>query len=305
MSGTKGFWRDVAVVAGHELSESLRSRRVLILAMLFVGGAVAGTAIFIDVLEGIEASLAKALDVADPGKAGAFARGFMGSEPFEDLLTKLIRDRELAKELAGLPPLSLFYGWMALTFSPVLVILTASETISQELAQGAIRFSLLRTDRLAFSAGKLFGQYVLLMVAVSAGAAGVWVTGYFAMDMFEGPQTALWLANLSMRAWVFAFAYLGLAVGLSHLTRSVPVSRALGLLSMLVVGAAWGIGRSDWAQERAPALADALLTLLPRAHLIDMWRPELLDRAPATLMLLTLGVGYFALGFRFRERRDV
>jgi ABC-type transport system involved in multi-copper enzyme maturation permease subunit len=301
----QGFWRDVAVVAGHELSEALRSRRVLILAMLYVGGAVAGTAIFVDVLESIEASLAQALEVSDPGGAGAMTRGFMQTEEFTKLLTKLIHDEGLAKELAGLPPLALFYGWMALTFSPVLVILTASETISQELSQGAIRFSLLRSDRLAFSVGKLVGQCFLLMVAVSVGAAGVWATGYFGMQEFEGADTALWLGLLSMRAWVFGFAYLGLALGLSHVTRSVPVSRALGLLSMLALGALWGLGKSEWAQERAPALADGLLSLLPRAHLLDMWRPELLDRAPAMLMLVALGLGYFGLGFRFRERRDV
>lgn len=301
----KSFWRDVAVVAGHELSEALRSRRVLILAMLYVGGAVAGTAIFIDVLESIETQLAQAVGVADPGGAGALTSGVMATPQFVDLMTKLISDRELATELSGLPPVALFYGWLALTFSPVLVILTASEAISQELAYGSIRFSLLRTDRLAFSVGKLFGQYVMLMVAVSAGALGVWVTGYLGMPLFEGADTALWLCLLSVRAWVFAFAYLGLAIGLSHLTRSVPLSRAFGLLAMLVIGALWGLAKSDWAQERAPQLADAALTLLPRAHLLDMWRPALLDRAPATLMLFALGAGYFTLGFRFRERRDV
>ena len=36
--------RDALVVAGYELADAIRSRRVVVLALLYVGGAVAGTA---------------------------------------------------------------------------------------------------------------------------------------------------------------------------------------------------------------------------------------------------------------------
>ncbi len=302
---TKSGLRDVAIVAGHELGESLRSRRVLILALLFVGGAVAGTLAFVEILESVEASLAQALAVAEPGKPGAVTAALMQSPEFLRILGRLVRDEALARELAGLPPLALFYGWLGLTFMPVLVMLTAAETISSELGSGSARFSLLRTDRLSFSLGKLAGQTLLLAIGIAGGALAVWVTGYAALGSFEAGRSALWLGLLSIRIGVYAFAHIGLAVGLSHLTRSVPLSRALALGSLLLLGAVWGIGRyNDAVREHAPGFADTLLTMVPRSHMLDLWQPTLVDRLPALFVLPALGVVYFALGYNYRARRD-
>jgi ABC-type transport system involved in multi-copper enzyme maturation permease subunit len=297
--------RDIAVVAGYELGEALRSRRVLILTLLFVGGAVAGTLVFVELLESLEATLAEALAVAEPGKPGAVTAALMQSPEFLRMLGRLVRDDALASELAGLPPLALFYGWLGLTFLPVLIMLSSAETISSELASGSVRFSLLRTDRLSFSLGKLAGQTLLLAVGIACGALAVWVTGYLSLGSFEAGRSALWLGFLSIRIGFYAFAHVGLAVGLSHLTRSVPLSRALALGSLFVLGALWGVGRySDVVREHAPGLADALLTLVPRSHMLELWQPALSDRLPALLMLVALGVVYFALGYGYRARRD-
>jgi ABC-type transport system involved in multi-copper enzyme maturation permease subunit len=305
VASAKTRLRDAAVVAGYELGEALRSRRVVILVLLFVGGAVAGTLAFVEVLESLEASLAQALAVADPGKPGAVTAALMKSPEFLRMLSRLVRDQALARELVGLPPLALFYGWLGLTFMPVLIMLTSAETVSAELATGSARFSLLRTDRLSFSLGKLAGQSLLMAVGVALGALAVWITGYFSLASFDAGRSALWLALLSLRISVYAFAYVGLAVGLSHLTRSVPLSRALAIGSLIALGALWGIGSyNDWVREHAAAAADTLLTLVPRSHMLPLWQPDVLDRAPALVMLGALGVVYFALGYAYRARRD-
>jgi ABC-type transport system involved in multi-copper enzyme maturation permease subunit len=297
--------RNIAVVAGYELGEALRSRRVLILTLLFVGGAVAGTLVFVELLESLEASLAEALAVAEPGKPGAVTAALMKSPEFLRMLGRLVRDDALASELAGLPPLALFYGWLGLTFLPVLIMLSSAETISSELASGSVRFSLLRTDRLSFSLGKLAGQTLLLAVGIACGALAVWITGYLSLGSFEAGRSALWLGFLSIRIGFYAFAHVGLAVGLSHLTRSVPLSRALALGSLFLLGALWGVGRyNDVVREHAPGVADALLTFVPRSHMLELWQPALSDRLPALLMLVALGVVYFALGYGYRARRD-
>jgi len=304
-SAPKRGLRDVAIVAGYELGEALRTRRVLIFALLFVGGAVAGTLAFVELLESLEAGLARALAVADPSKPGAMTAELMRSPEFLRMLRRLVRDEELARELAGLPPLALFYGWLGLTFMPVLVMLTSAETISAELATGSIRFSLLRTDRLSVSAGKLLGQSLLMLAGVYAGALAVWTTGYFSLSSFEAGRSALWLALLSIRVAVYAFAHVGLALGLSHLTRSVPLSRALALGALAVLGLLFGLLRNlDWIREHAAGPADAVLQLVPRSHLLDLWRPSLWDRLPSLVMLFALGTVYFAIGYLHRARRD-
>lgn len=293
------------MVAVQEIYEALRSKRVLILALLFVGGAVAGTLAFVDLLESLEATLAQALAVAEPGKPGAVTAELMRSPELTRMLSRLVGDDALASQLASLPPLALFYGWVGFTFLPVLIMLTAAETISAELATGSIRFSLLRTDRLSFSLGKLAGQALLMTCGVCAGALAVWLTGYFALASFEASATAGWLALLSLRIAVYAFAYVGLAVGLSHLTRSVPLSRALALGSLLVLGVIYGVARhSDYVREHVPGLADGLLVFVPRSYMLDLWRVDLLDRAPALLMLAVLGTLFFACGYGYRARRD-
>lgn len=278
---------------------------MLIFALLFVGGAVAGTLVFVDVLESLEASLAQALMVSGAAKPGAISAELMRSPEFQRTLARLIRDERLARELVTLPPLSLFYGWLGLTFMPVIVMLTSAETISSELASGSARFSLLRTSRLCFSVGKLVGQMLLVATSIACGAAAVWVTGYLSLSSFEAGRSGLWLSLLSLRIGMYAFAYVGLAVGLSHLTRSVPISRALGLSSLLLLGVAFGVGNhADVVREHAPELADALLGLVPRSHMLGLWQPDLADRLPASLMLVALGVVYFALGYVYRARRD-
>ena len=297
--------RDIAIVAGNELGEALRSRRVLILALLFVGGSVAGTLVFIDVLQSVETSVASALNVTHAGKPGAMTGTLMHSEQFVQMLGNLIHDERLARELSSLPPLALFYGWLGLTFMPVMVMLSATEAISSELASGSARFSLLRTSRLCFSAGKLVGQSLLVLTAIACGALAVWITGFVSLSSFDPAGTALWLLLLSLRIGVFAFAYVGLALGISHLTRSVPLSRALGLASLLALAMLSGLLEHAAVVRRyAPDVADAVLVLLPRTHMLDLWQPHIADRLPSIVMLSALGIVYFALGYRFRARRD-
>lgn len=301
----KSTLRDIAIVAGHELAEALGSRRVLIFTLLFVGGSVAGTLAFVEALETLEAGLATTLAVSDAGKPGAMTQELMRSPQFLRMLRRLVRDAALARELASMPPLSLFYGWLGLTFMPVLVMLTAAESVSSELSRGSLRFSLVRTERHAFSAGKLAGQTLLMLAGVFTGAAAVWLTGYFTLSGFEAGRTALWLALLSLRVGVYAFAYVGVAVGLSHLTASVPLSRALGLGSLLLFGVAYGVlRRNAFVQQHAAGIAETMLVAVPQSHTLSLWQPDLVERLPALVVLAALGVAYFALGYAYRARRD-
>ena len=305
MDGRKTPLRDVAIVAGHELADALRSRRVLTFALLFVGGAVAGTLVFVELLESMEATVAHALALSGGGKPGAVTQELMRSDQFIDALTNLVGDERLARELSGLPPLALFYGWIGLAALPMLIMLTASDCISSELANGALRFSLLRTARLSFSAGKLLGQMLLVLVGIASGAFAVLITGYFALANFEVGRNALWLSLLSLRIAWYAFAYVGIGVGISHLTRTVPLARGLALASLLVFSLISNVLRHvRWVREHAAASADAVLQLIPRTHLLDLWRPSFYERLPSIAMLTALGILYFALGFAFRARRD-
>lgn len=296
--------RDAWIVASFELVEALRSKRVLVLALLYVGGAVAGSVLFIDLLASIEATLASTLMVADPSKPGAMTRALIESEQFRAVVSGLIRDPKLTDRLITLPPLATFYGWLSLTFLPVLVMLTSVESITQELQSGSARFSLVRCDRLSWAVGKLLGQSALMLASLALGSLATLIVGLFRMQGVEVVPTLLWLLMLSARASIYGFAYVGLALGLSQLTRSVQVARALGLGVLALLGILRAVLDSDWTIERIPVLAASLRVVLPRSHQLDLWRPEVSERMPAMVMLVALGISYFAIGHLVRKRRD-
>lgn len=299
--------RDVWAVAAYEVLEAIRSKRVLIFAFLYVGGAVVGALAFIQVLESVHAAVYEALREAGQSTLAAQrlpdSAALVHSDEFLQVLGWLVDDPELAAELSSLPPLALFYGWVALNFTPLMVTLTAAESVSGELSSGAVRYALLRLPQINYSLGKLFGQGLLLVVSIACGALAVWVTGMLAMEGFEARSSALWLGYLSFRAVVYGFAYVGLVVGISHVSRGVPVARALAFAALLGIGFVSWLADIEAIAERIPFL-ESFAILLPPAHRLELWRPELSERWPAMVALLAMAFGYGALGFAYRARRD-
>jgi len=296
--------REIYLVAGFDLMESLRSRKALVLLALYVAGSVGASFIFLEALSSVEDVAAEQLRVATTTQPGAMTDTLMQSEQFLDMVANLVDDRELAESLVSVPAMALFYGWMSLTFAPILVTLTSSDAISSELGSGSVRFALFRTDRLSWATGKLAGQTALLGLGVFGGALAAFLVGWSQMAGFDASATGWWLARISLRSWVFGFAWLGLTMGISQLTRSTARARAGALLALFAAAVtnAW-LGGS-WMKEHAPVVGDTLAQLLPQAYRIDLWRPEVVDRAPAMIMCLALGALYFAAGHAVFSRRD-
>lgn len=296
--------RDALIIAAFDLGESLRSRKVLVFLVLYVAGAVASTILFTEVLQEVEEQLAAQLLVARTDTPGSLTQAVMESPELLGVLSRLVRDEELARELLRVPPVALLYGWVALTFGPIFVVLTSSDAIASEVASGSVRFALFRTDRAAWALGKLLGQAAMLAVGVALGAVAAWITGWARLASFAPLDTALWMVRYAGTSYVFAFAHLGLALGVSQLTRSVPWSRALGLFALAGVFAAHGwLGRDD-VREAAPVLADSVRVLFPAAHRIDLWRTSASEVLPAVAILVAIGVTYFVIGHARFARRD-
>jgi ABC-type transport system involved in multi-copper enzyme maturation permease subunit len=296
--------RDALVIASFDLAESLRSRKVLVFLVLYVAGAVASTVIFTEVLQEIEEQLAEQLLVARTDRPGSLTQAVMESPELLRVLEGLVRDDQLAAALVRIPPIALLYGWVAITFGPIFVALTSSDAISSEVATGSVRFALFRTDRTAWAAGKLLGQAALLAVGVALGAVAAWITGFIQLSSFAPLDTAIWLVRYTCTSYAFAFAHLGLALGVSSLTRSVPWSRALGLIALAAVFAAHGWLASDRVTEAAPVWSASARMIFPAAHRLDLWRISAGDVLPAVVILFAMGVSYFALGQLRFVRRD-
>lgn len=291
--------RDAWLVAAYELAEVIRSKRLWVLMLLYVGGAVLGASLFIEALQSIEDTLAA---LGPEGQQGASV-GLLATPQAQELLSWYVGDPAVAARLAVLPPLALFYGWMALSFIPVLATVTGAEAVSADLASGAVRYVLLRIPPLHYSAGKLLGQYLLLLWGILVGAAGVWLTGSMSMADFAPFDSAMWLVRLGLRASVYGFAFLGLALGVSHMCRSRSFARAYAFLALFTVSSLTWL--TEWEPVRQRVwLRQFTEGVLPSSYRLDLWNPELSQRLPALLGLLVLGLGYCGLGYLYRVRRD-
>lgn len=297
--------RAILLVARFDLGESLRSRKALVLLVLYVVGSTLGALVFVEILRSLELLLADALLVARTSRPGAMTETIMSSSRMLGVLERWTNDPELAASLVHTPPIALFYGWLSMAFLPVLVVLTSAEAISGEVATGSVRFAMPRVDRTRWAVGKALGQIALLAVGVSLGAVAAFVVAAIRLSSFEAWPAATALASYALSALVYGVAWLALALAASQLTSSVPGSRALALLAVTTAGAlAPGL---EWLAEHVgPAwLFLSVREALPSAHRLDLFRPDLVDRLPATLVLVAFAVAVFAAAHRRFAARDL
>jgi hypothetical protein len=286
------------LVAIFDLLESLRSRKAIVLLLLYFLGALGASAIFIRILtaikERLEEEVGQAVDMTQ----------LMSNPGMERVMGALAGNTEVAKAIVQIPPMALFYGWLAMNFVPLLVLFTSSDSISGDLSSGAVRFSLFRADRLSWAAGKLIGQTCLMMVGVLVGALACWLVGWLWLDGMPLGSTAYWLLRISGRTMVYSFAYLGMVMCASELTRTGIRSAALALAIMFFNSLAGGIVQAGPIMEQAPSFFFAVSKLFPNGHYLELWHPGLFQSGTAMLGLVVIGLGYFALGFLRFARRD-
>jgi ABC-type transport system involved in multi-copper enzyme maturation permease subunit len=289
--------RSVGLVARFDLFDSLRSRKAIALILIYIVISLAGSAIFIQGLNKLRERVEQRL-------GAEVTTEVLESDQTVEAITELVGDKELARTLVTTPPLALFYGWLALAFIPLVVVLTSADAISNELVTGSARYALFRVDRLSWALGKLAGQALLMVVGVLLGALASYLLGVFMLDKFDASGTAWWMARMAGRASVYGFAYLGVALCASMLVKSNGGARgiAIGLLFLLwMFGSLLGLKP---IVELAPVFIGAVHKVFPNAHSTDLWRPQLIHRLVAMGALVAIGAAYFAAGFARLSRRD-
>jgi ABC-type transport system involved in multi-copper enzyme maturation permease subunit len=290
--------QSIRLVATFDLLESLRSRKAVVLLLLYAVGALGASGIFIRILiairERLEEQVGQAVDM----------KQMMDSPGMARVVGALAGDNDVANAIVAIPPLALFYGWLAMNFVPLLVLFTSADAIAGDVNSGAVRFSLFRTDRISWAAGKLIGQTALMAVGVLVGALACWLTGLLWLDGMPAGATAWWLLRISGRSIVYSFAYLGMVMCASQLTRTGARAGGLALLVMFFCSAAGSLLTIEPIVEQAPGLVGALSKLFPGGHYMWLWHPGWFESGTAMLGLVAIGLCFFALGFWRFSRRD-
>lgn len=298
------FWRDILTVARHELSDSIRSRKAVVMLILYVAGSLLVCNGIVSGIHRAEAEISRTLGLAPSATTGTVIDNLWKSHHFQRIVRDMIGDRELAEQLISVHPMAIVYGLLAFAFTPVLVILLASPRISEELNSGSIRFALMRTSKWSWCLGKYLGQGFMTILALTLSAIATWCLLRFrimGMDSFSAAQGMMIYA---WKAWLFSLGYLGLALGISQLTHSPNKAMASGFGAWILF-AVLGVMSKTWTGEGWRQIWRGIHLALPSGHRMDLWRADPAHQLPAALFIFCLSLMYMAAGHIFLDRKDL
>lgn len=288
-------------VASFEVVEAVRSRLIVVLVLLYGGGAALGSTIFLKILAAAESTARTALSQQMRIDPSLLPQDLVREQAMP-WLAGLIEDEATRKLLLEMDPLSIFFGFATLKSVSLLVLLMAAASIASDVSSGAARFILVRCDRLAWTLGKTMGQAVLLagcllVAAVASAAAGAVIEEQLSAGRL------VWMLRTAFRTWIDGLAYLGIFAGVSMLSRTAMRARAGAVFAWFFCAVGHGILMANWWGEGEP-IARAAAWALPGHHDGGLWSGHLSVYLGSVAMLLLIGSGAFTIGYRVFDRRD-
>ena len=286
-----------------ECAGAVRSRRALVILVLYLlssGFCMVGT---INILGKMEEELSKALMLPESEKTGVVSVTLWKSPVFQKMVASGLRNDLVYYDIEGKHPAELIYAWFAFLCAPLLAVLVAGNRVSDDLKSGAVRYALVRVTRLEWTLGKYFGQVLMVGIALAVSALGAWLVAVFKLygvGMFELlPAMFGW----GFRAWLYALAWLGLALGISHLTRSGSRATAIDLVAVALF-TAWPMFLKVWAKGFEWPWLENFDAIVPSSVTLSLWRQSFTPLFTGGMHLLVLGLTYLMLGHAVFRRRD-
>lgn len=286
-----------------EWMDAIRSRRALVLLALYLVSAVGCMYGTISIFEKMEGELAQVLQLPEAEQTGVVSQTLWKSKPFQRIVRSVVSDELVYNDIRGRHPVELVYAWFVFLGAPFLVILVAGNRVSDDLRSGAVRFALVRCTRAEWSIGKCLGLAALIAGALVVGAVGAWVVAVCRLSGV-GALGLVWsMLGWGLRAWVYTLAWLGLALGVSHVTQSGSRATALGIFALVGLAILPAILQLCAKVFECPWLMNFEL-LAPSSAKHFLWRQGVAPLTAAAVHLVALGGAYFVLGFATFNRRD-
>lgn len=300
MRSLKRIWQ----TALCEWGGAIRSRRALVILLLYLASAVLCMNGTISVLGKMESELATVLQLPPSEETGVVSESLWKSKMFKQMVSKAVGNSLVFEDISKRHPVELLYAWFVFLCAPLLVVLVSGTRVSDDLRTGAVRYMLVRVTRLEWSLGKYFGQALMIVCALAVSALGAWVVTWFRLPGAIAAKMLLPMLEWGVRAWFYSLAWLGLALGLSHLTRSSGRATAMGILAMCLFSALpplLGLLQSHYGW---PGWVLEVEQLMPSGPKLDLWRSSFTPIASGAFHLLTLGFVYLMAGAAVFGRRD-
>ncbi len=295
--------RRIFQIARAEWSDAVRSRRALVLLVLYLLCAVGCMYGTISIFGKMEKELVKVLQLPANEQTGVVSATLWKSKPFQGMVRAVVSNQLVYNDISGRHPVELVSAWFSFLFAPLLVALVAGNRIADDLRSGAVRYAIVRCTRGEWTLGKYLGQALMIACALAVSSVAAWCVALCRLSGVEVGALLPSILGWGLRAWIYSLAWLGVALGASHLTRSGSRATALGIfaivgLSILPTVLFWCAKWLAW-----PWLENFDL-LAPSAAKGFLWRRGFAPFAAATGHLLALGLTYLALGSAVFRRRD-
>jgi len=296
-------WRDITLVMRHELTDALRSRWALALAILFLVALVLGFNASLNLLHRVETQLAEAMQI-EAGGAGMVTESLWKSPRFRRFIEDAVDDKDIARGLFNTPPTALIYSFITAALLPLLVMLTTSTRIADEVSTGSIRYAVFRTSRPAWVLGKFLGQALMIGAALGLSLVCAWVLAVVRVKGLAAGPAFAFMAVFAAKAWVFALTFIGLALGVSQLCRSPHLAVMLGLVIWTALNVLSFVA-DRYAGPGWRSLWTAANLLTPGAHDGDLWRQDAPHVLANLLFLFSLAGLYLGAGYLRLSRKDL
>ena len=274
-----------------EWENALRSRRALVLLLLYLASAVLCMNGTISALGKMEQELVRVLKLPDSGQTGVVSETLWKSKSFRSMVAVSVDDRLVFEDISKRHPVELLYAWFAFLCAPILVVLVSGTRVADDLRTGVARYMLVRVTRLEWSLGKYAGQALMIACALAVSAVGAWCVAFWRLPAETATRLFPAMLGWGASAWFYSLAWLGLALGLSHLTRSGMRATAFGILA---IGAC----------SVLPHFFPSIELFVPSGARMGLWRTSFTPQAVAVFHLVTLGLVYLMAGAAVFARRD-
>ncbi len=275
-----------------EWENALRSRRAVMLLLLYLAASVLCMYWTISIFGKMEKELAQILQLPDSGQTGVVSEMLWKSDAFSRLIRRVVDNPMVFDDISKRHPVELLYAWFAFACAPLLVVLVSGTRISSDLRSGAARYMLVRVTRLEWSLGKYVGQAFMIACALAVSAFGAWCVAAYRLPPETAARLLVPIFGWGASAWVYSLSWLGIVLGLSHLTRSNGVAM---ILFILVIAAC----------AMLPHFVPSSELFLPSGPKMGLWRTALAPQAFAAFHLVVLGLTYLMAGAAVFARRDV
>jgi ABC-type transport system involved in multi-copper enzyme maturation permease subunit len=252
----------------------------------------------ISALGKIETQIAEIMQLPADESRGVISTALWKSKRFQKIVRSALDDTLVYDDIAGRHPAELIYAWLAFFYVPLLTVLVSGNRAADELHSGSVRYVITRTTRIEWSLGKYAGLAALLLCGILLGGGAAWAVAAFRLAGADIPALFPALLGWSLKAWIYSLAYLGLALGVSHISRSGSKATAVSVIALALWYAAHVL-LEKFGGSLAP-----LAHLFPGSVEGSLWRSSFAPVAFGSLWLAALSMLYLSAGMAAFARSD-